>query len=317
MKFAVRLNSFKGTQLSNNKKSKNSTIDCIDRISKVDGITHIELNYPEHFVNCTVSDIKEALKKHNLKLSGIALRYQNDFTYGEFANPDKKIRELAIQQTIDAVKICNELDGEVTTIWLANDGFDYPFQLDYNKALTLEVKALRMISQQFPQSKISFEYKPYQPRVFSLIGDIATTLLVLDEVGSPNLGVTLDFCHMLMKKENPAYSLALAVRKNRLMGFHLNDGYNDNDDGLMIGTVHLLQTLEFIYYAKKYNYNGINYFDTFPIREDAIKECEQNIVMYKKLDEFIDSVGLDKIDELIHQEDAIQVQKLLLQLINK
>ena len=42
----------------------------------------------------------------------------------------KKIREIAIKETIEAVEICNKLDGEVTTIWLANDGFDYPFQVD-------------------------------------------------------------------------------------------------------------------------------------------------------------------------------------------
>lgn len=168
----------------------------------------------------------------------------------------------------------------------------------------------------FPNSKISFEYKPYQPRVYSFIGDISTTLMLLDEVGCDNMGVTLDFCHMLMKKENPAYSLALAVRKNRLMGFHLNDGYKDNDDGLMIGSVHLMQTLEFIYYAKRYNYEGINYFDTFPIREDPVKECEMNIKMYKKLNEFIDRIGMDEVEKLINKQDAIAVQDLLYRVIN-
>lgn len=316
MKFAARLNSFKTNLFFNqSEKESLSTLDYIKRMSKVKGLTHIELNYPEHFNGVSVDEIKSTLEKFNLKLSGIALRFKKDYSFGEFTNPDIKIRERAIQETIRAMEICKELGGEITTIWLANDGFDYPFQLDYNKALTKEIEALKIITNHFPDRKISFEYKPYQPRTFSLIGDIATTLLVLDEVGSPNLGVTLDFCHMLMKKENPAYSLALAARKNRLMGFHLNDGYNDNDDGLMLGTVHLLQTLEFIYYAKIYNYAGVNYFDTFPLRENPVQECEQNIKMYNALDQFIDSVGMNTIEQIIHDEDAIKVQNLLLNLI--
>lgn len=312
MKFAARINSFKKSPLY----KKISVLDCIEIISKIDGITHIELNYPEYFENIKVEEVKEALIKHNLKLSGIALRYDSKFINGEFTNPNKEIREIAIKETIEAVEICNKLDGEVTTIWLANDGFDYPFQVDYNKALDYEVIALQKVAKMFPNSKISFEYKPYQPRVYSFIGDISTTLMLLDEVGCDNMGVTLDFCHMLMKKENPAYSLALAVRKNRLMGFHLNDGYKDNDDGLMIGSVHLMQTLEFIYYAKRYNYEGINYFDTFPIREDPVKECEMNIKMYKKLNEFIDRIGMDEVEKLINKQDAIAVQDLLYRVIN-
>ncbi|KAB2495540.1 sugar phosphate isomerase/epimerase family protein [Priestia endophytica] len=320
MKFATRLNSFKTQKelfFKDSEKQSLTIHDYILRMSTVKGLTHIELNYPEHFVGTTVEEIQNVLKKTNLKVSGVALRFKDHYTFGEFANPDESIRRKAISETMEAVEMCDKLGGDVTTIWLANDGFDYPFQLNYEKALDKVVDALKQITQRYPDSKISFEYKPYQPRAFSLVGDISTTLLVIEEVGAPNLGVTLDFCHMLMKKENPAYSLALAGRKNRIMGFHLNDGYNDNDDGLMLGTIHLLQTLEFIYYAKKYNYDGLIYFDTFPIREDPVKECEQNIQMYKALDAFLENYGLEKVENIINEENALQAQQLLMSLMKE
>lgn len=318
MKFSTRLNSFKTKKESffkENQLESLTVLNYIDRMATVKGLTHVELNYPEHFAGVTIEEIQNALNKNNLLISGVALRFANHYTYGEFANPDNNIRNKAIAETMEAVRLCQVLGGEVTTIWLANDGFDYPFQIDYEKAFNKVVDALKQITSSYPDSKISFEYKPYQPRAFSLIGDISTTLLVLEEVASPNLGVTLDFCHMLMRKESPAFSLALAARKNRLMGFHLNDGYNDNDDGLMLGTVHLLQTLEFIYYAKKYNYDGLIYFDTFPIREDPVQECEQNIKMYKLLNAFIENYGLENIEKIIQSEDALQAQQLLICLI--
>ncbi|MCS5873411.1 sugar phosphate isomerase/epimerase [Klebsiella pneumoniae subsp. pneumoniae] len=54
---------------------------------------------------------------------------------------------------------------------------------------------------------------PYEPRTFSFIGDVSSTLMLIDDVGSDNLGITLDFCHMIMKKENPAFSLFQSARK--------------------------------------------------------------------------------------------------------
>ena len=40
--------------------------------------------------------------------------------------------------------------------------------------------------------KISIEYKPFQPRAFSMISSIGTTLLMVSETEEENIGVTLD-----------------------------------------------------------------------------------------------------------------------------
>lgn len=77
----------------------------------------------------------------------------------------------------------------------------------------------------------------------------------------------------------------------------------------------MLQTLEFIYYAKKYNYDGLIYFDTFPIREGPVKECERNIKMYKVLIVFLGNYGLYKMEAIIQNEDALQAQQLLISLV--
>lgn len=313
MIFSTRLNSFKTKrELFFPADKKLTTVDLIERMASVNGLTHVELNYPEHFETNTIDEIKDAVSRFKLNVSGIALRFSGIYDHGEFTNNDEDIRRKAIQTTKEAVEVCQELGGTTTTIWLANDGFDYPFQLDYEEAWLQTVEAMKEIATEYSEMNISFEYKPYQPRAFSLVGDLGLSLLLIEEIGLPNIGVTLDFCHMLMKKENPAYSLALTARKNRLMGFHLNDGYKDNDDGMMLGSVHLMQTLEFIYYARKYNYTGLIYFDTFPIREDPVAECEQNIRTYKALDQFITETGMENIERLIKEKDAVKVQQFML-----
>ncbi|MGE9553572.1 sugar phosphate isomerase/epimerase family protein [Erwinia amylovora] len=315
MKFSSRINSFKSRPDLYDGREKLDTLDLIKRMATVKGLTHIELNYPEHFINQNVQAVKDTIEAVGLQVGGIALRYQKEFGEGEFSNPDAAIREKAVQITLEAVNVCKALGGNTVTLWFANDGFDYPFQLDYTRAYDNVVDCLQRVTAEHPDMTFSFEYKPYEPRTFSLIGDVSSTLMLIDDVGAPNLGITLDFCHMIMKKENPAFSLFLSAKRNKLVGFHLNDGYGHFDDGLMLGSVHLMQTLEYIYYAKKVNFDGLVYFDTFPSREDPVAECEQNIRMYQLLAGYIDKLSIAEIDAIIKSQDAINVQKMLLSLL--
>jgi sugar phosphate isomerase/epimerase len=109
--------------------------------------------------------------------------------------------------------------------------------------------------------------------------DAATTLLAIDEAGRDNLGVTIDFAHALYADEQPANAAALVMRRSRLLGLHLNDGYAKRDDGLMVGAVHAHATLELLAEVKRGGFNGAIYFDTFPDASglDPVAECAANI----------------------------------------
>ena len=132
------------------------------------------------------------------------------------------------------------------TLWLGQDGFDYAFQADYARLWADEIDGIREVAVHDPDCLISIEYKPNEPRSYSLMPDCATTLLALREVGLPNLGVTLDFAHVLYADEQPAFVAALIARHSRILGVHLNDGYGKRDDGLMVGAVHSIQTIELL-----------------------------------------------------------------------
>lgn len=305
MKIATRLNSF----LAGN---GHTIADAMDKISSIDGLTHVDINYPEHLNASSEHEIAALLKRNHLQLNGIALRFQDVFQNGEFTNPDASLAAKAEQVCMEAVSLCRRLGGEVVTLWQAFDGFDYPFQVDYENSWNSMKNAItRIADAAAPDIKVSIEYKPFQPRSFSLMPNMATTLLLVEEIGRSNLGLTLDFCHMLMAGENPATSLAITASHHRLLGVHLNDGYRLNDDGLMVGSVHLMQTLEFLYYAKKYHYAQAIYFDTFPIRETAAMECAQNILTVQKLWGFIDRLGMDRIETMIHEQSGFTASLLL------
>ncbi len=97
----------------------------------------------------------------------------------------------------------------------------------------------------------------------------------------------------------PAFAASLINKKSKLLGVHLNDGYGKWDNGLMVGSVHPIQTLELLVTLFECNYKGAIYFDTFPDHSglDPIEESKENIAITKKL---------INIAKELHKSDAIK-----------
>ncbi|WP_041556404.1 sugar phosphate isomerase/epimerase family protein [Carnobacterium sp. 17-4] len=308
MKLATRINSFLPVY-DNDLKQVFSKFNDL-------GLTHVDLNYPEHVTGFSSGEMKALLDGNNLKANGVALRFRNEFINGELGNSDETIAQHALELCKEAADYCREVGGEIVTIWLGFDGFDYSFQINYQKVWNQLVNAFKEIANYAPDMKISIEYKPFQPRAYAFIDSMGVAGMMLNDIDCENVGVTLDYCHMLMKHENPAFGAEIFGSRNKLFGVHINDGYGLNDDGLMIATSTPFKTLEFLYYVKKHNYDAPFYFDTFPIIEHAVKECEQNIKMIKLLNGLIDNVGMDHIQDIIDRNDAIGASELMMKFLS-
>lgn len=292
-----------------------SVKEVLERFASEGDITHVDFNYPEHFCGVEIEEMKKTLTKTGLQVNGLAVRFRDPYINGELGNADELISRKAIELSKEAADVCESIGGKVLTIWLGYDGFDYAFQVDYAKIWKRTVAAFQEIADHNPRIKISIEYKPFQPRAYAMIDGIGTTMMMIQDIDRSNVGITLDYCHMLMKRESPAYGLSLAAERGKLFGVHLNDGYRSNDDGMMIGSASLVQTFEFIYYLRKYKYDGVVYFDTFPVRENAFEECRTNVKFMKKLFELIDMIGEQEIERVISSNDAVASQNLMLSLL--
>ena len=310
-KFATRLNSFKSNWLH---KTKPSVIDIIKRASSVKGLTHVDLNYPDH-ADPSLKEIAKYATESGLKINGVAMRYYTNLSFklGAFTNPEKKVRQEAIDLTKKAIDGLREINSNLLTVWLGQDGFDYGFQVDYKKIWNDEIQAIKEIAEYDKECFISIEYKPNEPRAYSLLSNLGTTLLAIKEINLDNIGVTIDFAHILYSNEQPALVAALIDKHSKILGLHLNDGYGKRDDGLMVGTVHQLSTIELLYYISKSNYDGPIYFDTFPdtTNMDPVKECELNIETVKKQLKLVNKLLLNnELTTAIENQDAITSHKI-------
>jgi xylose isomerase len=272
-RYAARLNAFRRTG--------GGIAGMIAGAGRVGGIDAADLNYPDHFSGVSPDTLSAMLGDSGMALNGLAMRYYTDpgFALGAFTNPDPGVRRAAIDLTKRGIDAGLEMGGRLMTLWMGQDGFDYAFQGDYGRMWDDTVAAIAEVADHAPEVDIAIEYKPNEPRAYALMPDVATTLLAVKEVGRANLGVTLDFAHVLYADEMPAHTAHLIARHARLLGVHLNDGYGKRDDGLMVGSVHPQATLDLLREVHRGGYDGAIYFDTFPDASglDPVAECAANI----------------------------------------
>jgi xylose isomerase len=316
--FAARLNSF-GVNAQLYWPGRNDKITAFDlatRAATVPGLTAVDLNFPDHCEGHPGSEIAERLNDIGLGLNGYAMRYYNlaEFKLGAFTHPDPSVKRAAIDMTKRGIDSLADAGGRLMTLWMGQDGFDYSFQVDYDALWAATIEAIQELADHNKAVDISIEYKPNEPRSFSLMPNVATTLLAIKDIARPNLGVTLDFAHVLYADEMPAFAAMLVARHSKLLGVHLNDGYGKRDDGLMVGSVHPIQTIELLYALERTGYTGIIYFDTFPDTTglDPVAECSKNIGTVTAMRRVVERLkSNESLAQAIRNQDAVTSQAIV------
>lgn len=311
--YALRLNALKPLLP---RDRAGDTAALLDLAGSVEGIGAADLNYPDQIHEGNEAEVSDALRRNRMVLNGLAMRYYGDpgLALGAFTHPDPAIRRKAVDLTKRGIDCAARLGAEQMTLWMGQDGFDYAFQMDYASAWDHTIEAMAEVADHNRAIDIAIEYKPNEPRAYALMPDIGTTLLACRELGRPNVGVTLDFAHVLYADEMPAHAATLVLRHSRLMGVHLNDGYGKRDDGLMVGTVHPVATVELLVVLLRAGYGGAIYFDTFPDHSglDPLGEARTNVLMAERLHKVAVAL-MDNADlaGAIAAQDATQSQRIV------
>lgn len=291
--------------------------DYVKRQGQIRGLTCVDFNYPQHFEDAWTSneEARKALEEEGLVAGAVCLRYPSEFARGAMNHPDPVMRKKALDLTKEAADVAIDLGCDEVVIWSAFDGYDYPFQVDYDEKWDQLVQAFQDLCDSFPSIKFSLEYKPTDENTrFFTVPTTAGALLLVEEIDRPNMGLTLDVGHMLMAGESPGQSIAMVGRKGKLFGVQLNDGFTRlaAEDGLLFGSVHPSMALEIMYQLYRTNFSGHFYFDTFPQRTDPIAEAECNIRRVKRFwkaaSEGIDASALRKIND---EHDAVGALELV------
>jgi xylose isomerase len=222
------------------------------------------------------------------------------------------VRRKAIELGKRAIDVARALDARYVKFWPGQDGFDYPFQVDYRRLWDDSVAGIRAVAQTDPAMPFAIEYKLKEPRVHMFFSTAARTLLAIEDMGVSNVGIVLDLGHSLFAKETPADVLHLVARRGKLVSVEVNDNWREWDDDLTVGSVHLVETLEFLHALRQIDWQGPILLDQFPFREEPVEAARHSIRTIRALQRVLDRMDMGALNAAQDRQDALAAQRLVL-----
>ncbi len=314
-KYSVILGNLGNTRdrFCNGYKDNPSTLRMLEKAAKIPHVRGIELVGTWDVTPAGAKKMKKRLSDLGLECVSIIPDLFADKKYwkGSYSSNDVKIRKDAIRYTRQMCDAAREMECKLLNIWPGQDGFDYLLTCDYGSYRSYFRDAVSEIAQAYPDLKFALEYKPKEPRCFSLLARMADTLLMCQETGCSNVGVCIDTGHAFAAGECVGESIALAHRAGkRLFHMHFNDNHGVWDDDMIVGAIHSTAYLEILYWLEKTSYPGWLSMDQYPYREDAAGAIGESIEWLCRFDSMLRK-NFFRIDKLIASGDAVETSKFL------
>ncbi len=294
-------------------KTNPDTMEMLVQAARIPRVQGIELVGTWDVTPDSASEMKRALDDHGKQcVSIIPDLFTNPIYWkGSFSSKEAGVRRQALDDTRAMCEVAGQMACDQLCIWPGQDGYDYLLTADYEREREWFCEAIRTLATAFPQIRFALEYKPKEPRTHSLLARMADTLLLAQETGRPNVGVTIDTGHAFVAGEVVAESIVLAKRAgNRLFHMHFNDNYGSWDDDMIVGSVHTVCYLETLYWLDRCGYTGWLSMDQYPYRENAADAIGESMEWLVQLDAVLEAER-SRITELIAAGDPIGVSRFL------
>ena len=263
-------------------------------------------------------EIKELLKKTGLGVGSLAVdTFANPiYQKGSLSSTDETVRARALDDAKRVIDFAEEISCPIVTLWPGQDGYDYIFAADYIKERQLFADGLEELCRYNEDIIITVEYKLKEPRTHSYLSTVGSTLLMMEKIGLPNLGIALDYGHAALGYETAAEAVAMCkMYGDRLKHIHINDNYRLWDDDMIVGTVHTLEYLEFFYWLKKTGYDGYLVIDQFPYREDGRDAVSESAEWLDALQKTAERIDEKEIKEVLAKRDGVASSRYMRKLL--
>jgi xylose isomerase len=312
MKYAV-ISSFLG-KTKDRFHEYNTSLDLEEKFrlaAEIPGMQGLECVYPYEVNEAT--EVKSLMKKYNLGISAVNVnvKAEPEFRNGGLTSPDKAVRDKAVRFIKEAKDFALAIGADKVTCCPLGDGYEFNFQTDYSKNWTYLKETFAEAAAYCPQIPLFIEYKPSETRGTCFLNNASKTILLIQQIGLPNLGVTLDFGHSMYGGSNPAEDLTLLHDSGFPYYIHINDNDAKWDWDYFAGSKHIIAYAEFLYYLRKFKYSDYLTSDTSPTRYDIKKTFEANNRLTAKLLTTLEKMEELGFDDVFEKGDYMDTWKFL------
>jgi xylose isomerase len=271
--------------------------------SQIEGIEGIELKYPADLAE--IPRVKRLLHDTNLLCPAVNVDIKDAayFRYGALSARSREARNRAAALLKEGMDAAAELGTDLVSTCPLADGYDYPFQVDYETAWGHFTETVKEVVSHRKDVRLALEFQPHEPQAKIMLRNVGMVLHVCAEVGASNLGANLDIGHSIAATETPAESIALLASKGILFHIHSNDNTGEGGDWDMIsGSVHFWHWLEVIYTLQQIEYEGWIGGDIDVKHMGPVEANSTNVRMIRRMTAFVERVGVKKINAYLCQD---------------
>jgi len=211
---------------------------------------------------------------------------------GGYTSNDPKCRKYALERSIRAIDIANNLGVKLIVLWLAREGTYIREAKDSKIAAQRIIESINEMLAYDPEIRIAIEPKPNEPTDMSYIPTtghaIALSFLTND---SSRVGVNIESAHVILAGLDPSDEMGFALSYNKLLTVHLNDQNGLKfDEDKSFGSVNIRRAFNQVYVLEENGYGRNGEFIGLDVkamrtqkREDSIKHLKNSKEMFLRL----------------------------------
>jgi len=196
---------------------------------------HVLWDFPDGLAS--VDSVKKSAERYGVRPGAINPNVFQDQVYkhGSFGNPERAVRDRALQHVKDSIEIARQLGSRDISLWFA-DGSNYPGTANIRQRKQWFEENLRAAHAQLsPNQRMLVEYKPFEPAFYHTdVADWGMALLMARAAGA-QAKVLVDTGHHYLS-QNIEQIVAWLLSEKMLGGFHFNDRRYADDD-LTLGSI--------------------------------------------------------------------------------
>ena len=226
------------------------------------------------------------------------------YKHGSFGNPDRGVREAALQHTKDSIEIARLLQSRDISLWFA-DGSNYPGTANIRQRKRWFEEGLQAShAELFPNQRMLVEYKPFEPAFYHTdIADWGMALLLARSAG-PQAKVLVDTGHHY-SAQNIEQIVSWLLAEGMLGGFHFNDRRYADDD-LTLGSIDPYQVFRIFHEIACFEWETGN-------RADIAYMIDQSHNLKGKIEAMIQTVTMAQMlfarAAIVNHEELAAAQK--------
>lgn len=283
----------------------------LEMVSKIDGVTGVEVVYP--YETGEAAETKAMMEEFGLEFAAVNANIKKEpkWVPGALSRHSEELRNGAIDVIKQAKDYAKLVGAPRVSCCPLSDGWDNLFQVDYQVAWRNMIDSVAQAADYLPEIPLFIEYKINETRVNCQLDSCAKTAVLLKEVQNSATGITIDFGHSLLAKENPAQVLAICEAANIDYYIHTNDNDWFFDWDLVGGSRNFLHTVEFFFYLQEYGYDKYLTADASPRIFDMVGFFTQHAEMNRAMWDLAGKLDHKKYRQMMADERHMDLMELV------